>query len=219
MTDDLATAEPPPLDSAGRLAAYGMGACWTWYQVLAAQADRLADSGFVPEGYVFVIALRNLRRAAALVASTFTRDEDQQAAAAALAEFDRALPGSKQTRDIIEHFDDYARGAGALQRQQQRQRDGVEPEPVRFPVAAEVRPASGGGRQLVLCVGEFAVPVADATTAACLLMADMHAASHPDPAYTPAWTRAALCDGAAHGLIPDRLHATDPLPLRDPVIG
>ena len=200
--DDHAAGESNPAEPAGRLAAYGIGACYTWYRVLAAQADRLAESGFVPEGYVFVIALRNLRRAAALVASALTAAEDQRAAAAALAEFDRALPGSKEARDILEHFDDYARGTGALQRHQQA--------PAQFPVAVHIRPAASGGQQMVLCVGDFTVPIADAATAACLLMADMHAAAHPDPAYTSAWTRTALCDGAAHGVIPDRPHATDP---------
>ena len=203
---DHAAGEPEPTESGSRLAAYGMGACYTWYRVLAAQADRLAESGFVPDGYVFVIALRNLRRAATLVASTLTSTEDQQAAAAALAGFDQALPGSKEARDILEHFDDYARGTGWLQNHQQ--------PPARFPVTVDVRPAAGGGRQMVLCVGDFAVSIADAATAACLLMADMHAAAHPDPAYTSAWTRATLCDGAAHGVIPDRPQATDHVPLR-----
>lgn len=183
-----------------------MGACYIWYRVLAAQADRLAESGFVPEGYVFVLALRNLRRAAALVASALSRAEDQHAAAAALAEFDRALPGAKEARDVLEHFDDYARGTGVLQRYQQA--------PERFPVAVDVRAAAGGGRRMVLCVGEFTVPIADAATAACLLMADMHAAAHPDPAYSSAWTRTALCDGAAHGVIPDRPEAADPAQLQ-----
>lgn len=31
-------------------------------------------------------------------------------------EFDVAVPGAKSVRDILEHFDDYARGEGRLQR-------------------------------------------------------------------------------------------------------
>lgn len=184
---------PEPAHRDGRLAADGMCACYIWYKVLAAQADRLAETGFVPEGYVFVIALRNLRRAAALVHSALAPGQAETTAAAALAEFDRALPGATQARDILEHFDDYARGTGYLHRRQAT--------PARFPVTVDTRPAPGGGQQMVLGVGEFTVPIVDATAAACLLMADMHAAAHPDPAYTPAWSRVALCDGAAHGVL------------------
>jgi hypothetical protein len=38
---------------------------------------------------------------------------------------------------------------------------------------------------MTLFVGEFAVPVADATAAACLLLAEIHAAAHADPDTVP----------------------------------
>jgi hypothetical protein len=36
-------------------------------------------------------------------------------------EFDLAVPGAKPARDILEHFDDYARGEGRLQRKAMRE--------------------------------------------------------------------------------------------------
>ena len=200
-TDSTAHASSPE-DASERLAAEGLAACYIWNRVLATQADRLASTGFVPEGYVFILALRNLRRAAALVASALTQTKDRQAANAALVEFDLSLPGAKQARDILEHFDDYARGVGNLQRRQ--------PEPVSFPVTVDVGPAAGGGRQMVLNVGEFAVPIADAAATACRLHADIYAAAHPDPAFTTDWCRRTLCEGIAHGVIADLpLHPVD----------
>jgi hypothetical protein len=62
----------------------------------------------------FVVALRNLIRAA---------KQDQIRASAeirariskGLVEFDRAVPGVKDFRDVLEHFDDYEKGKGFLQ--------------------------------------------------------------------------------------------------------
>ncbi len=40
----------------------------------------------------------------------------------AIEEFDEATPGAKAARDILEHFDEYARGEGRLQQQAIRER-------------------------------------------------------------------------------------------------
>ena len=162
-------------ENTGRLIAEGLAACYVWYRVLAAQDDRLAESCFVPDGYVFVIGLRNLRRAAALVASTLTRAEDRYAAGTALAEFDRVLPGAQRARAALEQIDDYGGGGGT----------GRDDRPASCPSAVIVRSAGVGRRRVTLYVGEFAVPVADATAAACLLLAEMHAVAHADPADVP----------------------------------
>jgi hypothetical protein len=169
--NDGAALEP---DNTGQLAAEGLAACYIWYRVLAAQADRLADSCFVPDAYVFVVGLRNLRRAAALVASGLTRVEDRYAASTALAEFDRVLPGAQPALDALEHIDDYGGGV-----------TGRDDRPARRPSAVDIRSAGVGRRRVTLHVGEFAVPVADATAAACLLLAEIHAVAHADQATVP----------------------------------
>jgi hypothetical protein len=43
-------------------------------------------------------------------------DGDQKRLAQEIAEFDAAVPAAKPGRDILEHFDEYARGEGKLQR-------------------------------------------------------------------------------------------------------
>lgn len=193
VTDyDQMAAGPDAPEQAESLGAGGLGACYVWYRVLAAQADRLAGVGFVPDGYVFVLALRNLRRAAAFVASALPGVEDQHAAAAALAEFDRALPGVEEALDVLEHFDDYIRGIDFLPHREQTA--------LRLPVTVDLRPAGGLGRQMVLSVEEFAVPITDTTTAACLLLADIHAA-HSNSAHTH-WTGTALRDEPARQVTP-----------------
>jgi len=59
----------------------------------------------------FVVSLARLRRAAKLAA---TVPSITDAMTAALSEFDDALPMLKDVRDIAEHFDEYARDEGHL---------------------------------------------------------------------------------------------------------
>jgi hypothetical protein len=61
----------------------------------------------------FVVSLTRLRRAAKLAA---TVPSITDAMTAALSEFDDALPMLKDVRDIAEHFDEYARDEGDLNR-------------------------------------------------------------------------------------------------------
>jgi hypothetical protein len=180
----------------GHLASVGLSHCYIWYRAVASQADRLATTGWVIEGYLCVVALRNLRRAAELVASALDDTDAAAAARTAIGEFDRMLPGMKNARDVLEHFDAYATGTGRLQR-----RAADEP----YDVDISIRPAAGGGTQFVLHVGPFEVPVADAAAAACRLHADIYASGHDDPAVTSEWSRQILCDGAGRGVIPEHL--------------
>ncbi len=92
-----------------------------WEHATRTQAVRVLASedalGLVAKGdvYLFVVSLRNVRRSSTLVRSladsrTWPRID------AANAAFDAALPGAKDARDVIEHFDEYWVGEGYLQR-------------------------------------------------------------------------------------------------------
>lgn len=168
--------------------------CIQWYHATAAQADRLLNSGQVVEGYLFVSALRNLRRAAELVLALATEQAARDATKEAIALFDAQLPDAKDARDVLEHFDDYAQGRGRLQ-----VRDG---DP--YDITVSHRSAADGGQQMVLHVGPLTVPVADAAAAACRLYADLYAALHPDPAVSRDWSRHVLCEGTRQGVYPVR---------------
>ena len=66
------------------------------------------------DAYLFVLALRNVRRAAALTAK-LAGGSRRVVIRRALVAFDEALPTAKDLRDVLDHFDDYALGRGKLQ--------------------------------------------------------------------------------------------------------
>jgi len=83
-----------------------------------------ARSGFGPEQQIYARQifgqLRLLRLCATLQAKEIERlgvgDADRKRLDGAIEDFDNATPGAKSARDMLEHFDEYARGKGMLQR-------------------------------------------------------------------------------------------------------
>jgi hypothetical protein len=97
----------------------------SWWALQAVQqfaADAKAASGPAQQIYARQIfgQLRLLRRCAAMQLEELARlgvdpiSRDQLRAE--IDEFDTAVEGAKSARDILEHFDEYARGDGRLQR-------------------------------------------------------------------------------------------------------
>ena len=95
----------------------------TWMFAVEAQGKRVLE----PEpqelqeanAYLFIVALRQLLRCidwAITNADTHGDGSRSKALRAAFANFDAAVPNAKDVRDIIEHFDDYERGRGDLQK-------------------------------------------------------------------------------------------------------
>lgn len=95
----------------------------TWGGAVVEQQDRIltrdsrsygsyADFARLVEGdaFLYVTALRNLERAAALAALVFESEELK----AACEVFRKAVPDLKTLRDVIEHFDDYQLNKGRL---------------------------------------------------------------------------------------------------------
>lgn len=91
----------------------------TWSQAVQIQASRILMDGPWPASgeqtrqadcYLFLVALRDVRRAAALVG----RQSGLQAVSDAVEAFDSEMPHVTNLRDVLEHFDDYAIGEGRL---------------------------------------------------------------------------------------------------------
>ena len=96
-----------------------------WQQAVQVQSLRILSGGAAGytgpftervDAYLFVLALRNLIRAA-----SWTRDSLESAgqaeARAALDRFDLAVPHAVSARDVLEHFDKYLAGVGNLQKE------------------------------------------------------------------------------------------------------
>jgi hypothetical protein len=97
-----------------------------WNYALSVQAERVTSAQEGAFGRktreidlrFFVVALRGLLRSAELImhgAETRAKDEIDDA----IKRFHDAVPGSKDLRDRLEHFDEYERGTGRQQRRAQ----------------------------------------------------------------------------------------------------
>jgi hypothetical protein len=73
---------------------------------------------FTRQAHVFfaVTAARNLVRAVELQAELTDLATASEALRSAITEFHDSLPGLTEVRNVLEHFDDYLRGTGRLQR-------------------------------------------------------------------------------------------------------
>lgn len=90
-----------------------------WHRAVQLQADRILDASSPPvarqtDAYMFVQALRQVLRASDLMKRALDGDSRSELVEAAIAEFNNAVPRAKDARDVLDHFDDYARGVGSL---------------------------------------------------------------------------------------------------------
>jgi hypothetical protein len=95
---------------------------WATQAVVQFTADAKAADGPTQQIYARQVfgQLRLLQRCAAMMAKELARLGVDQIPRDELGDeidvFEAAVPGAKNARDILEHFDDYARGDGRLQR-------------------------------------------------------------------------------------------------------
>jgi hypothetical protein len=73
-----------------------------------------------PDAFLLVMCARDVRRAAEMARKHVATDAARGQLGEALDDFDRALPGVENARDVLEHFDEYTRGAGDLQQPGER---------------------------------------------------------------------------------------------------
>ncbi|MFD4996983.1 MULTISPECIES: hypothetical protein [Streptomyces] len=97
----------------------GHTSAWMAHRKVALDIHRMltednSDHAILDAPYV-VMALRHVLRGVEMVRTHLKTGEAKQLLTEALADFDKAVPGGKKARDVIEHFDEYAMGVGRLQ--------------------------------------------------------------------------------------------------------
>lgn len=94
---------------------------WWWLQAVNLCADRIQegdDPNRQVDARLLILALRLLEQAAAMEAAAI--DEEAQAAVwshleQARTRFNQLVPGMRDARNVLTHFDEYSRGQGRLQ--------------------------------------------------------------------------------------------------------
>ena len=142
-------------------------AAYMWADAVVRLADRALNSTNVTtvehmgDAALLTLALRNVLRAAKL-AESFSTGEDRQKISRAITDFETALPDAKDARDVLEHFDDYAKGTGYMQKAQKK-----AGQPVTYYRAFYQR----GSGSYLLTVGPLSVDVRAAKEVAARLPA------------------------------------------------
>jgi hypothetical protein len=150
---------------------------WAFQAALLFAADAKQASGTAQQIYARQIfgQLRALRRCAEMQARELRRLAIDQANRDVLDReiegFDAAVPAAKHGRDILEHFDEYARGEGKLQQEAVRER-GVDV----FEAAATYWGGGYDPSTEALTQGPFVMVIPDALAAAERLYHAIYAA-------------------------------------------
>jgi hypothetical protein len=155
----------------------GLTTAWQWSVAVHAQAERVANgSGArrVPDAYLLVLAVRNVRRAAEMVKNTVRTTGASVQMSAALERFDNALPGITKIRDVLEHFDDYARGVGNDQQPGVKKGQRVPDEQLAMSYTINFESVSPDPRQFRIRIGTHVVELTQAPLAARNLVRDIH---------------------------------------------
>ncbi|MEV4823107.1 hypothetical protein [Micromonospora sp. NPDC049274] len=164
---------PPPENLA-------LSQAWLWTKAVMVPAERLlhGPSSGLPDALLLLVALRNVHRAATM-ALRHMRDPDAKAHLTdAVAQFDAALPGLVQARDVVEHFDEYVLGDGNMQRRLKREAasngDDLSEAELAELYAPQLR---GTGRHPLISIGPHAVDVTRAPNAASWLLERIYSAA------------------------------------------
>jgi hypothetical protein len=111
-------------------APYAIAVSQSWWALQGAvlfASDAKNGDGYAQQIYARQIfgQLRALRRCAEMQAGELERlsvdKVDRDHLSREIESFDAAVPGARPARDILEHFDEYARGEGRLQRKAMRE--------------------------------------------------------------------------------------------------
>ncbi|MGW6857835.1 hypothetical protein [Streptomyces xanthophaeus] len=91
---------------------------WTWETTVQLQLHRVLNGdGYttILDAYQFVMALRMMLRGVEMTRQHLATEPARALLDEGLAVFTAAVPGGKDARDRIEHFDEYTQGTGRLQ--------------------------------------------------------------------------------------------------------
>ncbi|MFB6513087.1 hypothetical protein ACFCXF_14345 [Streptomyces virginiae] len=154
----------------------------TWARTVRLQLHRILNGGNgyteILDAYQLVMALRMTLRGVEMTRRHLTTDSARDLLDEGLAAFTAAVPGGKDARDVIEHFDEYTQGTGRLQhppgtKPKDRTPDDVRAEEFRIWFDWRHREEE---RRPVLVVGPYPIDLIDAAEAANRLECDAYEA-------------------------------------------
>ncbi|MEU8164996.1 hypothetical protein AB0B97_00655 [Micromonospora sp. NPDC049004] len=164
---------PPPENLA-------LSQAWLWTKAVMVPAERLlhGPSAGLPDALLLLVALRNVHRAATMALRHMRNPDAKEHLTDAVAQFDAALPGLVQARDVVEHFDEYVLGDGNMQRRLKREAASNGDDLSEAELAERYAPRlRGTGRHPLISIGPHTIDVTRAPNAASWLLARIYSAA------------------------------------------
>lgn len=159
----------------------GHTSAWMAHRKVALDVHRIlkeehADHAVIDAPYT-VMALRHVIRGVRMTQEHLKTEPAKKLLREALADFDKAVPGGKKARDVIEHFDEYAMGVGYLQQPGGSRRDKTPDDDLseQYNHRLEWRTV-GDERRPVYVAGPFEVDLVAAEDAVFRLVCDAYEA-------------------------------------------
>jgi hypothetical protein len=152
-----------------------------WAVAVRAQAARVVEgSGSlqqIPDAFLLIIAVRNVRRAADMALGQLTSTAAKEQLREALDDFAARLPEVVAARDVLEHFDDYSLDVGNLQQptiRKRRQRAADEDLAQQYRV--EFEHVDNDPQRPRIRIGPYTLELAEAGHAASMVVYEIWAA-------------------------------------------
>lgn len=149
---------------------------WQWSIATASQAERLsAGTGLarIPDAYLLVLAVRNVRRAAQMAVRQARTSEARSRIDSAIQAFDAELPGVSEIRDVLEHFDEYSQGVGDRQQPKLMRRLRLPDEALAEQYLIRLEGSSTNSASLTIRIGSHRIDLARASDAATSLVGEI----------------------------------------------
>ncbi|MGW2896420.1 hypothetical protein ACWDAO_17785 [Streptomyces sp. NPDC001212] len=154
----------------------GHSSAWMAHRKVSLEIHRLLNEGDPDRAIIdapyTVMALRQVPRGVEMTRKHLKTEAAQHLLSEALTDFDRAVPGGKKARDVIEYFDEYAMGIGNLQQPHVRKAKDRKPDDdlsAAFNHRLEWE-RDGGERRPVYAAGPYRVDLVAAEDAAFRLV-------------------------------------------------
>jgi hypothetical protein len=134
----------------------------------------------VTDASILLVALRNVRRATDMAIEHIASSPAKGQLREALNDFDAELPGSRDARNVLEHFDEYSLGIGDLQQPNVKKKLRVPNEQLAQQYRISFEFIDGDTKRLRLIVGPIDVDLNKTARAASALVYEIWAAVNTD---------------------------------------